>query len=115
MTKQLIRMCHICQAEPAIGKEHLPSKAASNVGKVQIEFIDGGNVGNGIQHQRIESSDGFWVQALCKKCNEERTGSRLGGAYASFVQQISQASGIEDETGRIYIHLKDIYPLRIIK
>lgn len=108
-------MCHVCRNAPAIGREHLPAKGAANTGKVQIKFIDGTQVGGGVFHQHLESNDGFWVQALCKKCNEHRTGSRLGSAYAAFVEQVSRASGIEDEGGRIYVRLADIYPLRIIK
>lgn len=108
-------MCHICRTRPAVGKEHLPAKAASNRGKVNIRFIDGRIIGQGVRHQTVEALDGFWVQTLCKPCNEQRTGSRLGGAYGDFINQVNSASGIEDESGRVWVDLTGVYPLRILK
>jgi hypothetical protein len=108
-------MCHICRKSPAVGKEHLPAKAASNRGRVRVQYIDGASLGDGIRHSHAAFGDGFWVQALCEKCNQTRTGARLGGPYADFVAQISNAAGIEDEHGRIYVRLDGIYPLRVIK
>jgi hypothetical protein len=63
----------------------------------------------------FESANGFWMPVLCRRCNNEVTGSRLGGAYAAFVGQVNAASGIEDRHGRVYVGLRDIYPLRVLK
>ena len=55
MAEELNRMCHICRTSPVIGKEHLPPKSVAHEGKVKISFIDGTNMGNGIQHQELLS------------------------------------------------------------
>jgi hypothetical protein len=115
MTAESSRRCHICRKSPAVGREHLPAKAASNRGRVRVKYIDGANVGDGIRHNYAAFGDGFWVQALCEKCNQRRTGARLGGPYADFVSQISDAAGIEDERGRIFVRLDGVYTLRVIK
>ncbi len=109
------RLCHICVKLPAVGKEHLPGKATKNKSKMEIRFIDGENIGNGVKHNYLEFPDGFWVKSLCRKCNEKVTGSRLGGQYKEFVEQIDAASGIQDRDGKVFVNLKNVYPLRIIK
>src|SRR5947209_17891117 len=96
MTGQSDRMCHICRKAPAVGKEHLPTKGASNRGRVQVKYIDGANIGGGIRHSYAAFPDGFWVQALCEKCNQRRKGARLRGTYEYVVIQIVADDVIED-------------------
>jgi hypothetical protein len=43
------------------------------------------------------------------------TGSRYGTAYKDFVSQIADASGLEDTSGRAFVNLRNVYPLRILK
>jgi hypothetical protein len=108
------QLCRLCGRRLATSREHLPPRTASNLGEVEINYIAGETSSGEAQVQIIHSSDGFWVPALCRKCNS-KTGARYGSAYGDFVSQISNASGIEDTVGRVFVHLKGIYPLRILK
>lgn len=67
-----------------------------------------------MQHILEESNNGFWVLALCPSCNS-KTGFRYGSAYANFVSQVSKSAGIEDLKGNVYVHLEDVYPVRVLK
>ena len=39
-------------------------------------YIDGTSIGGDVRHSYAAFSDGFWVQALCEKCNQRRAGAR---------------------------------------
>jgi hypothetical protein len=96
-------MCYICRKAPAVGKEHLPAKGASNRCRVRVKYIDGANIGGGVRHNYAAFADGFWIHALCEKYNWRWTGARLGVAYADFVTRIADAAGIEDQCGVSYL------------
>lgn len=112
--EQLLQMCQLCGKRPVIGQEHLPLRAVSNLGEISINYIDGNDKDNKIKYRTVQSSDGFWVPALCKKCNN-KTGYRYGDSYKHFVTQISESTGIVDSKGRVLINLKSVYPTRILK
>ncbi len=67
-----------------------------------------------MQAHSIESCDGFWVPALCDKCNKT-TGAKFGTSYADFVEQIASATPILEREDRAFIALKRIHPLRVMK
>ena len=113
--KQNKHKCHLCMKKVADSKEHLPMKAANNRGKLSLFHIKHGSKKinyNGFATKYEKK--GFWLPVLCKKCNNN-TGSWYGGAYKDFIFQISQARRINNNQSYIIIHLKNIYPLRIIK
>lgn len=112
--KKSSQICQLCAKWPASSREHLPPHATSNVGEVRIIYIDGNSPSGEIQYHVVHSSDGFWVPVLCEKCNN-KTGSRYGEPYKDLISQVSNAAGIEDSEGRVYVYLRGIYPLRILK
>ena len=109
-----VQRCKLCMKRPASSREHIPPRATSNIGEVEIIFIDAKSPTNQIKYKTIHSTNGFWVPALCEKCNN-KTGSRYGEAYKHFVLQFSEAVGFEESTEYVRVRLRNIYPLRILK
>jgi len=106
-------LCHICRRREANSKEHLPPRSVRNRGTVEIDYIDG-KISNGVSHLTTMSPDGFWLRSLCAKCNNS-TGSKLVGAYAQFVDEVAKPSELVDDSGLALVHLRNIYPRRIVK
>ena len=113
-TNQNQHLCHVCGRRQAVGKEHIPPQHAENRDEVDINYVDGNTPSGDMKFHVIRSPDGFWVSVLCDECNH-KIGWRYGDAYKEFLSQITSAAGLEDTSGGVFIHLKGIYPLRILK
>jgi len=85
-----IQFCQLCAKRQADSKEHLPIQSTGNMGDVLVNFVDGCAGSGDMQYHTFRSTDGFWVPALCKRCNN-RTGRRYGSSYADLVSQISSS------------------------
>lgn len=115
MSETTNETCFVCSKRPADSREHLPAKAAGNLGAVEVFYLES-SVGpdDTTQYRSKVFDDGFWVKRLCEDCNH-RIGTRYVVAYQRLMQAIGTAAGIRALDGRLLISLKDAYPARILK
>lgn len=107
-------LCRICGRRPADTREHVPPQATGNRGKARVYFILGNSTPEEKNIRTQESDDGLWVPTLCEVCNN-KTGAQFVEPYADFVRQVSNAPGVLDASCNTATHLKQIYPLRVLK
>jgi hypothetical protein len=68
---------------------------------------------DGSQRER-RCTGGFFVRYLCKRCNSGPA-STYAQAYITLYRQIQAAPDIRDTNGRLLVHCRRIFPLRVIK
>ena len=107
-------LCSVCGKRPVDSREHIPPKSQGNVGEIEVTFIQIDDAAHKLDRIREMFNDGFFRRVLCRKCNN-KYGSIYNPSYDLFVKQVANASGLYDSEGRMYVHLENIYPLRILK
>jgi hypothetical protein len=107
--------CFICRKQPTDSREHLPAKAAGNLGAVEVFYLDSSSSPDSAAEYRTRVfDDGFWVRRFCETCNN-LLGRRYVPAYKELIKATEGASGIRDAGGRLFISLPAAYPSRILK
>lgn len=108
------RLCNLCGLRLANSDEHLPGVGAGNTGPVRITYFRPSDEQGRRQHyERLERS-GFVVRTLCRACNR-RTGGNYGTAYKEFVEQFGASGVLDAGADRVWISLRQIQPLRVLK
>lgn len=107
-------LCRICGRRPVDSPEHIPPQSQGNVGEIEVTLIQIDDAAHRLHRIHEMFRDGFFRRVLCSRCNH-RYGSIYNTSYTEFVRQVANASGLRDPKGRVLVHLKDVYPLRILK
>lgn len=117
--------CHLCGKEGKLTFEHLPPEKANNnreahaiTGDALVKHIGGIKDPwdfKGVRYKSLQRGMGAYT--LCSKCNNN-TGNWYANDYINFSNSIGYAlnNDIDKENVQsIYVKLRDMYPLRIIK
>lgn len=117
--------CHLCGKEGKLTFEHLPPEKANNnseahaiTGDALVRHIGGIKEPwdfKGVRYKNLQRGMGAYT--LCSQCNNN-TGNWYANDYINFSNSIGYALNNEidkENTQAIYLKLKEMYPLRIIK
>lgn len=93
--------CHLCGHHRKLTKEHVPPRAAFNSSPRLWQAM--ARRGEGVGSLPVRVNSGFWVRALCSKCNGESPHAK---AYVRFAKSLAEKPRIFDVAGHrrlIYI------------
>lgn len=117
--------CHLCGKEEQLTFEHLPPQKANN--NQEAHAIVGDNLMRhiagvkdpwdfkGVRYKKLQRGMGGYT--LCSTCNNN-TGNWYAKHYTDFANTIGYVLNNKvdlEKTESMYLELKDMYPLRIIK
>ena len=123
--KATIGTCHVCLRVRALSFEHVPPRAAFNVGKIEVRGLRHWleRNGDGVRLRRAIQQGGFGLSRLCEDCNN-RTGSWYAaeltgwvhGAVAAIHALPSLAEmDAQPEDHSVMLHIERVRPLALVK